>query len=159
MPALGGTGAVNVSTATGCQWTASSNASWITVVTGAAGSGNGTVTYLVIPNLSGARSGTLTVAGRSFTVNQAAVAPCAYSSSPATQKVLDPGGTVTVSVTTDAACAWTAVSNDSWITITAGAGGSGSGTVVIAVAANSGKDRKGTLTIAGKTATIEQKEK
>jgi hypothetical protein len=40
-----------------------------------------------------------------------------------------------------------------------GASGTGNGTVTFSIARNDGKDRKGTLTIAGKTATIDQKDK
>jgi hypothetical protein len=156
--ALGGTGTVNVSSPAGCQWTAVSNASWISIATGASGAGDGAVGFVASPNTGGARNGTLTVATKTFTVNQAAVASCSYSISPGSQKVDATGGTVTVAVTAGSGCTWTASSNDSWITITAGASGAGNGTVTISVTANTGKDRKGTLTIAGKTATIEQKE-
>jgi hypothetical protein len=33
-----------------CDWTASSNAAWITVTSGASGSGNGTVSYSLTAN-------------------------------------------------------------------------------------------------------------
>jgi hypothetical protein len=49
---------------------ASSNASWITVTSGASGTGNGTVTYSYTANTGGDRKGTLTVAGRTFTLDQ-----------------------------------------------------------------------------------------
>jgi hypothetical protein len=62
-----------------------------------------------------------------------------------------------VGVTMSAGCAWTAVSNAPWITVTAGAGGSGNGTVTFAVAPDLGPGhttRIGTLTVAGQTVTI-----
>src|SRR5262249_29780874 len=46
----------------GCNWTASANASWLHITSGASGSGNGTVTYSVDADTGPARSGTLTVA-------------------------------------------------------------------------------------------------
>jgi M6 family metalloprotease-like protein len=64
--------------ATRCAWTAVSNAPWITVTSGAAGRGSGTVRYTVAQNTSAApRSGSITIAGKPFTVAQAAntVAP------------------------------------------------------------------------------------
>jgi hypothetical protein len=70
--ASGGGGTVSVTTQAGCSWTASSNASWITITSGASGSGNGTVAYSVAANTGAARTGTLTIAGQTFTVNQAA---------------------------------------------------------------------------------------
>jgi Putative binding domain, N-terminal/Viral BACON domain len=161
--AAGGAGSpVAVSTPAGCQWTASSAASWITITSGATGNGNGSVAFSVAANSGASRTGSLTIAGRPFTVTQAAAPPpppCSYSIDPNSQKIDGNGGTATVAVTTGSACTWTASSNASWLTVTAGASGTGNGTVTISVARNDGKDRKGTLTIAGKTATIEQKER
>ncbi len=56
------------------DWTATANATWITITGGAAGTGDGTVTYSVAANAGAVRSGTITVAGggvsRTFAVNQ-----------------------------------------------------------------------------------------
>ena len=72
-PSTGGNGSVAVTAPSGCAWTAVSNASWITVTTGASGSGNGTVGYSAAPNTSGSpRSGTITIAGQTFTVSEVA---------------------------------------------------------------------------------------
>jgi len=67
-------GSVNVTAGSGCGWTAVSGSSWISITAGFTGSGNGTVTYSALANLSGARSGTLTIAGQTFAVNQGAAA-------------------------------------------------------------------------------------
>ena len=67
-----GSGTVNVTTTSGCGWAAASNASFLTVTSGASGTGNGTVTYTVTANPGAARSGTLTIAGQTYTVNQSA---------------------------------------------------------------------------------------
>jgi hypothetical protein len=71
--ASGGTGSVSVSTpASTCAWTAASNASWITIKSGASGQGNGTVSYSVAVNTGrNTRTGTMTIAGQTFTVQQA----------------------------------------------------------------------------------------
>ena len=67
----GGTTSVTVSTDSTCGWTAVSNASFITVTAGTSGTGNGTVTFAVSPNPGAAtRTGTLTIAGQTFTVTQ-----------------------------------------------------------------------------------------
>jgi hypothetical protein len=76
-PAEGGLGSVSVTTSpSSCLWTAISNDDWITITSGEAGvvsgTGNGTVNYAVGVNSGGARSGSLTVAGQTFIVNQAA---------------------------------------------------------------------------------------
>ncbi len=69
--AAGASGTVNVTTGAGCNWTATSNASFITVRPPASGNGSGSVTYSVGANTSASpRTGTLTVAGQTFTLTQ-----------------------------------------------------------------------------------------
>ena len=149
-----GTRTVKVSTTNACSWTASSNASWITVTSGATGTGDGSVAFSYAANTGASRTGTLTIAGQTFTLTQE---PCAYSISPDTVKIDDGGGTGTISVSTGSTCTWTASSNESWITITAGASGTGNGTVRFTVAKNNGRNKRtATLTIAGRTAKVEQ---
>jgi hypothetical protein len=71
--ALGGSASVIVTAPAGCSWIAVSNAAWITVASGASGTGGGTVGYTVGPNPTAtARTGTLTIAGQTFTVTQEA---------------------------------------------------------------------------------------
>src|SRR5262249_27060435 len=78
----GGTGSTNVTAGAGCPWSAVANDSWLRITGGASGNGNGSVNYSVDANTSTSpRSGTLTVAGRTFTVTQDG-APCTYSISP-----------------------------------------------------------------------------
>jgi hypothetical protein len=65
------TGSVLVTAGTGCAWSASSNASWLSISSGSSGSGNGSVFYVAAANSTGAsRTGSLTVAGNSFSVTQ-----------------------------------------------------------------------------------------
>lgn len=73
--AAGGQGAVNVSVKSGCTWNATSNApSWLTVTAGANGNGNGVVNYTVAANSGDTpRNGTMTIAGKTFTVSQLGV--------------------------------------------------------------------------------------
>ena len=64
-----------------------------------------------------------------------------------------------MSVTAGNGCAWTAVSNNTWLTVTSFGGGifsGGDSTVSYSVSANTGADRTGTITIAGKTFTVTQ---
>ncbi|MBI3940904.1 MAG: BACON domain-containing protein, partial [Acidobacteria bacterium] len=155
-PAAGGTSSINITTDSGCAWTAASNSSFITVTAGASGSGAGTVNYAVAANTGAGRTGTLTVAGQTFTVTQAA-GDCAYSITPTSQAFAAAGGTATVSVTTTAGCAWTATSGNAFIAVASGSSGAGSGTVILSVAANAGSTlRTGTATIAGETFSVSQ---
>jgi hypothetical protein len=151
----GGTGAVEVTNS--CPWTAVSNDSWITVTSGSSGTGNGTVGYSVAANISlNPRTGTITIAGRTFTVAQAAVV-CTFSISP-TSRSHGPGAEADlVAVTTPSVCNWTALSNDSWITVTSGSSGTGNGSVGYALSANaSPSPRHGTITIADQIFTVNQ---
>jgi parallel beta-helix repeat protein len=67
----GGSGVLNIIKAVGCSWTAVSNDAWITNVAPSSGTGNSAVTYTVAANPGGtARTGTLTIGGRTFTVYQ-----------------------------------------------------------------------------------------
>ena len=149
----GGSTTVTVSTGVGCPWTAASNASWISIGT-QAGSGVGTVGITVAPATGPMRTGTATIAGQTFTVTQ--TPGCAFDVTPQTLSVDASGGSATVSVTAGAGCAWTATSQASWIAITSGASGSGNGTVTVNAAAASGPPRSGTLTVAGRTITVNQ---
>ncbi len=76
MSAAGGSGSVNVSAGPNCSWSAVSNNGWSQVTGGWSGTGNGTVSFSVNPNSSvNSQSGTMTIAGQTFTVNEAGYAP------------------------------------------------------------------------------------
>ena len=85
----------------------------------------------------------------------ASTLPCTYAIAPTSASFLQGGGGASVAVTAPFGCAWTAVSNASWIAISGGASGSGNGTVTYSVSAYTGKpkNRNGTMTIAGQTFT------
>lgn len=163
--AAGGTGSVNVKVKSGRAWTASANRQswdWIGISSGEKGTGNGTVNYYVLPNKTGsARTGTLTIAGLTFTITQPAQkTDCTYSISPTSNTFGPAAGSGTVNVTADSDCSWTASTNSGswdWLGISSGDKGSGNGTVSYNVLQNkTGRTRTGTLTIAGKTFTVTQ---
>ena len=67
----GGSGTIGVTGSSGCPWTSVSNNSWIVITSNATATGSGTTYYSVSPNTNAsARTGTLTIAGRVFTVSQ-----------------------------------------------------------------------------------------
>lgn len=70
--ASGGTGNVNVTASTGCDWTVQSDQAWINVLSGS-GSGSGTMTYSVSLNPGSGRTGAVIVAGQTHSVNQTGV--------------------------------------------------------------------------------------
>jgi FG-GAP-like repeat len=70
-PAAAGTLTFNVSTAAGCTWNATvSGASWITPQSTSVTGGNGSVTFHLAQKAEAARSGVVSVAGRSITITQ-----------------------------------------------------------------------------------------
>ncbi len=71
----GGTDSVSVTaTSIECGWTATSSDTWITITTNDSGVGDGTVSYSVSANTStDLRTGTITIADQTHTVNQAGV--------------------------------------------------------------------------------------
>jgi hypothetical protein len=164
VPATLGSGTASVTSPAGCAWTASSEVPWITLTSGATGSGNGTVSFQTTANPGPSpRAGTITVAGLPFTVNQAG-APCTYVTSPTPAELTGStfsaaAGAGVVSVTAPTGCAWTATATSvgSWLTVTGSASGSGSGTVFYRLSENGGNaNRTGLLTIGGVDLTIVQ---
>lgn len=154
----GGDGTVGVTAPAGCGWQAVSNDSWLAITSGSSGTGNGTVGYQVATNSTGSpRTGTLTIAGLTFTVNQSNVS-CSYAILPTSNSFPAAGGTGSVSVTAPAGCFWKAIGNDSWILVAPGAAsGFGNGSVDYSVEANASIiPRTGTVTIAGLTFTVMQ---
>ncbi len=82
---------------------------------------------------------------------------CTYSISPMGITIGTAGGSGnSIAVSTQAGCSYTAVSNNSFITVNSGSSGTGSGTVTFTVAANSGAARIGTILVAGQTFTVNQ---
>ncbi len=82
IPLGGGGGTVAVTAASSCYWVAQRflNSSFINITSGSSGTGNGTVNYSVDP-YSGVvpRTGTLLIAGQTFTANQAGLCPLSGS--------------------------------------------------------------------------------
>jgi hypothetical protein len=154
----GGPGRVVVNTSPGCAWIATSAAPWI-AVNGSSGSGSGVFAFSVEANAMGvaARSGSITVADQTFNVNQAAGPTCTYTLP--VNLLFPAGGTPwVISVTTGAACAWTASSSVPWITITGPASGAGSGNVAFNVGPNpaGNPSRTGTITVGNSIYTVVQ---
>jgi hypothetical protein len=151
------TGTILVTAPAGCGWSASEGASWVTITSGANGSGNGSVGYSVSANNSTAqRSTSITIGGQTIALTQGG-ATCSYTLSQGNATAPPGGLSGTVTVTSLTGCAWTAASNAAWITVTNGASGQGSGSVAYSVAAYNGTTaRTGTITIAGRAFTVTQ---
>ncbi|MGC4119667.1 MAG: S8 family serine peptidase [Myxococcales bacterium] len=143
-PSAGGPATVSVSTAADCAWTASSNAPWLTITSGASGTGPGTVGLSVAANSGASRTATLTVGTRTLTVTQAddrtgpigsvSIVEGAATRSQTVQLSLaatDPSGVSQMCLSNTTTCAATA-----WISYSTSASwklASGSGTRVVSV--------------------------
>lgn len=82
---------------------------------------------------------------------------CTYTLSLSSKNFKSPGGTGSVSVSTQSGCTWIPTSDSSWITLQGSGTRTGNGTVSYSVSANSTtSNRTGTITISGQIFTITQ---
>jgi hypothetical protein len=94
--ASGGSGSIAVTTQSGCAWSASSSASWITIISGNSGTGSGTIAYSAASNDGTPRSVVSTIAGQPFTFNQSGTQSYTISASTGTGGSISPTGGVSV---------------------------------------------------------------
>ena len=143
--ASGGSSSINVTTQSGCPWTAVSQNTWITVrADSASGTGNGSVIYAVSPNSSYfQRTGKIRIEDEFFTVIQDGATPvCTVSLLPESRTHSAEGGNGAISVSTPSGCSWTATSPEEWITIFAGQSGTGDGVIQYSVEENINEDKR-----------------
>lgn len=151
----GGSGTISVTTEAGVSWSAKPNVDWLSV-TPTSGTSVGSVTYTIAPYTNGTlpRTGTLTVAGKVFSVTQTGTDVIL---SPTTKTLPSSVGTFEVTVTAQADTAWTVTPNASWISVVDSGYGYGNSTLIVAVGNNpSVLPRTGTVSIGSKTLTIVQ---
>jgi hypothetical protein len=146
--------------AAGCAWQAQSDAPWLTITSGASGSGDGTISYTVAanPGLT-QRVGRITATrDELLTVTQLGIV-CQFTVTPSTTAVPFSGGSGTIQIASNAAaCPWTATVSPAapWITLTPPSG-TGQGSVAFTVAANPDPvARTGIVTVAGQEIAIAQ---
>jgi hypothetical protein len=153
----GGTAAVSVTaTGSGCgTWTVSSGAQWLSVTSGATGTGAGTVALAVAPNTGeAARTATLTLqpGGATAALTQAGASPCQYTVAPDRLAFGAAGGARALSVQTAGGagqCAWSLAfaGAPSWLALST-TGGFGNGAVTVTASDNSaGAPRSATLVL------------
>jgi hypothetical protein len=115
-PAAGGSSAVQV-TAGSCDWIAQSKSSFITINSGANGSGDGSVGYTVAPNTTNeSRDGVILIAGNRFIVEQSAPSTpttVGFSASTYTANEADQHVTITVTRSGDATGGFSVLFNTS----------------------------------------------
>jgi Putative binding domain, N-terminal/Bacterial pre-peptidase C-terminal domain/Viral BACON domain len=134
-------------------WSATTDASWLTVNPTSATSSNSMVTLTAAQNtIPSPRSGTVTLSGGSYnvacliTVTQSA-SSVFLNISDADQNFGSSGGTHNFAVSSSAE--WTAAPDASWVTMTGASSGSGTGVVSYSVAQNTGTQRSTAITVSG----------
>lgn len=151
------TGLVMVATTSECAWIVENTNGWLSISSGASGTGNGLVRYVAVANPSpAARTGNLLIGGQAHTVTQAGTS-CAFSISPTSRTHGPANESAIVNVLTVSGCPWIVVNTNAWISILSPTNGTGSSSLTYAVAANpSAQDRSGNVQVAGQLFTITQ---
>ncbi len=154
--AVAGSGSAGVTTnPLGCVFNATSNADWL-VITGKTSSA---VSYSFTANSGAARTGSLSIGDKLYTVNQAAApVSCAAYFTPVTHSASYAGGVYNVTVSTGNDCRWAATTSTSWITLDAATvSGVRRGAVSYSLATNTTTQaRTGTIQVLGQTFSITQ---
>jgi Putative binding domain, N-terminal/Viral BACON domain len=149
--ALGGTAAFDVNTPPACAWTSAATAPWLTLVSGQAGTGNGTVTYAVAPYPeASSRTANVTVGDAAHAVTQSGVTGCSLAIDPDDGQFPVGGGSGTFDVIAAPTCAWFASSRSGWIRVLDPPGGLGAGSRRVSYSLDANGDagtRTGTITV------------
>lgn len=156
LPPDGGAVFFDVSAEGGAWWQAISRTNWLTVTTGASGTGDGSVMVVADPynEYSRARIGMVEIAGHTVYVSQ-----CGYelTVNPTAVEIGSNAGAGELAIVAPLDAVWEAVATASWITLVGGNNGIGSGTLRYSVAANgTGEIRTGRIIISGVEYTITQ---
>jgi len=152
-------GSITVTSPAHCSWSARSNVAWLTIASGASGSGSGIVTFAIDRNGDTApRTGVITIVNRTFVVTQSGEqATCEYAVAPVeVPACMSAPVELTTTITTLAGCAWTAESGAPWITVRTPPAASGPATVRFTVADNWDAPRQGIVMIRWPTPTAGQ---
>ena len=157
LPSAGGTTSTQLTLAANVNWTAATSTPWLSITSNSSGAGSTTVQVLAASNPTVyTRNGTVTVAGKTFTVTQAGL----NASIQHDELVFGTdGGSGFVGVSPEGGAQWQAISNSSWLTIALGANGTGPGSVFIVADpyTQTSQARTGSVTIAGKIVYVTQR--
>jgi uncharacterized protein (TIGR03437 family) len=138
-----------------CPRNATSNASWLSILSGNNVNGSGPIEVKAEANSGPPRVGKITLGNATFTVTQGD--GCGYIFSPTGKNFDAGGGTGSINVSaSSSACPRNPTSNANWITITSGPNLTGSGPVNYTVAANNGPARTGQIKLDNATLTVTQ---
>jgi Viral BACON domain len=159
----GGEGSMAVSAPNGCMWSASTDASWVTL--GAtSGSGDVILAFTVAPNVTTSeRTATLTIGGARYLVTQGAgsngngtTPTCVYRVSPFYDLFGSAGGAQTLQISgSTSVCSAPAISTTPWIA-SSSVQGSGPWTIELTVGQNPGPQRLAIIMIGAVPVVVDQ---
>ena len=159
--AAGSTLAVDVTTRSDCSWTTAPQAAWLTLDGSSSRTGSGRVQVNVHQNTAAARSGSVTIAGRTVTVAQRGFPEsCTYSLDPTSFSLSDRDQLASVFITTQTPCPVSASSNVGWMKVKSQPK-TGSGKIELEIDRNSRENsRSGGIIVSGynfsQTVTVTQ---
>jgi hypothetical protein len=138
-----------------CGWTATSNDDWIVLWDKASGTGNSFVNLNVLPNGGPNRTGTVTIAGKTLTVNQHS--PCTYTVTSCVSLDANGGDRALTLRTSTPDCPWVATAFEGWARLTGPTSGAGDAVIPYHVDPNlTTNPRNTTIVVQGKGVTILQ---
>jgi hypothetical protein len=151
------TSAITVTTTAQCSWTARVEGSWLSITSGASGTGPGTIALAIAANPDeGARDATVVVADQSLRLTQQGRARCEVSLNPDDLQLGPDGGSRTVNLSTGAGCAWTVVVTESWLSVSP-MSGTGSATLTLQVPPYTGiAERRADLRVGDRSVRVDQ---
>ncbi len=155
-----GAGSIPLSVTTNgeCSWSASSRDEWIVPPAGTR-SGSATVSVEVAANSGAARSGQVMIGTASLIIRQEArpreEPACTFDIGASRTSFDAQAGDLTLTVSTQEGCVWSASTRDTWITIPEHRH-TGRGSVSIGVQSNTGRLRTGAIVVGASSVTITQ---
>lgn len=153
-------GSFDVIAPSNCNWTATSNAEWLKILSGQNGTGNGTIQYFVTKNGTNLlRDANISVDTLTHRVRQSKKASlqCSAGADAGNQNIGAAGGNGSISINGNSNCAWKAESDSPWLMLTGNIFGAGNGTVSYTAATNfTAQTRQAKVSFAGGTATVTQ---
>ena len=155
-PYGGETFGVRVNGRSDCSWSVSDDRSWLGASPSSV-SGGGTVDVTVASTPDVERSGSVSIGGRSVSITQVhrPCGPSPDSLSPSPINTAHGGGSYSLSMTGRRDCRWNVSDDRSWISVNPSRV-LGSESVTVTVSANAGPARSGTVTVGGRSVTVNQ---
>ncbi|MGW8389411.1 kelch repeat-containing protein [Pseudoduganella sp. HUAS MS19] len=156
--AAGGSTTGTITAAPTCKWALAVPVTWVSVTSGASGTGNGSFSLNIAPNTGADRSDYMLASNPDAVgmakLSQTGSACATWSVTPASTNFPAAGTSGNFTVSAPASCNWNLAGVPSWMNITSAMSGTGNGSITYSVSANSGTARNATATLSGSGLTL-----